>query len=144
MKITTGWLFNLRNICVHSCAIFLFMSPWDNMWGLTCLRVTVKYFTFVSPDPHIAPFLILTLFACFVSHFISVSLIYMYFVIVLLLCIMLQLFFGRINNNNNNIANTKKIPGCYFSRCYVGSCGGNIASGARAGVTGEACTYVYL
>ena len=42
------------------------------------------------------------------------------------------------------IANTKKIPGCYVSRCYVGSCGGNIVSGARAGVTGEACTYVYL
>ena len=41
------------------------------------------------------------------------------------------------------IANTKKIPG-YVSRCYVGSCGGNIVSGARAGVTGEACTYVYL
>ena len=70
---------------------FLFMSPWDNMWGLTCLWVTVKYFTFVSHDPHIAPFPLLTLFACFVSHFISVSLIYMYFVIVLLLCIMLQL-----------------------------------------------------
>ena len=42
------------------------------------------------------------------------------------------------------IANTKKIPGCYISRCYVGSCGGNIVSGVRAGVTGEACTYVYL
>ena len=42
------------------------------------------------------------------------------------------------------IANTKKIPGCYVSRCYVGLCGGNIVSGAWAGVTGEACTYVYL
>ena len=42
------------------------------------------------------------------------------------------------------IANTKKTPGCYVSRCIVGSCGGNIVSGARAGVTGEACTYVYL
>ena len=42
------------------------------------------------------------------------------------------------------IANTKKIPGCYVSRCCVGSYGGNIVSGARAGVTGEACTYVYL
>ena len=42
------------------------------------------------------------------------------------------------------IANTKKKPGCYVSRCYVGSCGGNIVSGARAGVTGEACTYVYM
>ena len=42
------------------------------------------------------------------------------------------------------IANKKKIPGCYVSRCYVGYCGGNIVSGARAGVTGEACTYVYL
>ena len=50
-----------------------------------------KVLYFCEPDPHIAPFLILTLFACFVSHFISVSLIYMYFVIVLLLCIMLQL-----------------------------------------------------
>ena len=40
--------------------------------------------------------------------------------------------------------NTKKIPGCYVSRCIVGSRGGNIVSGARAGVAGEACTYVYL
>ena len=70
------YLFNLHNICVHSCAIFLFMFPWDNMWGHTCLRVTVKYFTFVSPDPHVAPFIFLTRFACFVSHFISVSLLY--------------------------------------------------------------------
>ena len=29
------------------------------------------------------------------------------------------------------IANTKKIPGCYVSRCYVGSCGGNIVSGVH-------------
>ena len=42
------------------------------------------------------------------------------------------------------IANTEKIPGCYVSRCYVGSCGGNIVSGTWVGVTGEACTYVYL
>ena len=42
------------------------------------------------------------------------------------------------------IANTKKIPGCYVSRCIVGSRGGKIVSDARAGVTGEACTYVYL
>ena len=50
----------------------------------------------------------------------------------------------QLNSPILAIANTKKIPGCYVSRCYVGSCGGNIVSGARAGVTGEACTYVYL
>ena len=42
------------------------------------------------------------------------------------------------------IANKKKIPGCYVSRCYVGSCGGNIVSGARAGVTSEAWMYMYV
>ena len=42
------------------------------------------------------------------------------------------------------IANKKKIPGCYISRCYVGSCGGNIVSGARAGVTSEAWMYMYV
>ena len=37
------------------CSMFiLHMFSWDDMCRLTCQRVTVKHFTFVSPNPHVA------------------------------------------------------------------------------------------
>ena len=86
---------------VSQCYVYIFSWFGSNMWGLTCLRVIVLNFTFVSPGPHVAPSLFLLYCLCIAW---SVKM-YLYCAFMI----------GLINNNNNN--NNNKFAGIMNMSC---------------------------